>query len=226
MKSFITIAFIVFFTMRCFAQDHSTQSLQKFTELKVYDRITVTLIKGGENRLLLSGENREDVNVFENNGVLTIKMGSDQFISSKTIAIKLYYTESLAVIDANENAKIISDGTLKGTKLEIKAQEAGIVSLALDMEYVMVKCNSSSETTIIGTTQVQDVSVNTGGKVYHKELFAKETNVTVLAGGHAEVHGTEKVIAKVKAGGFIVVYGKPKIIEKDDTFGGKIEVSN
>jgi hypothetical protein len=186
----------------------------------------VTLIKGEENKLYLSGENREDVKVFENNGVLKITMDLDQFISSNTVAVELYYTEDLTIIDANENAKIISNGTLKGTKLEIKVQESGIVSLVLDMEYVLVKCNTGSEITLSGTTIIQDVSVNTGGKVYHKELFAKETSVTVLGGGYAEVHGTEKVIAKVKAGGSIKVYGKPKIMDKDDTFGGKIAVMN
>jgi hypothetical protein len=174
--------------------------------------------------LYLSGENQEDVKIFENNGVLKITMDLDQFISSNTVDVELYYTEALTIIDANENAKIISNAPLKGEKLEIKAQESGIVSLALDMEYVLVKCNTGSETTLTGTSKIQDVSVNTGGKVYHKELLVKETSVTVLGGGHAEIHGTEKVIARVKAGGSIEVYGKPRIIEKDATFGGNILV--
>jgi len=66
--------------------------------------------------------------------------------------------------------------------------------------------------------------VNTGGKIYNKQLNTQQTTVVVNAGGRADVNASEKVDAKVRAGGSIYIYGNPKEIDKDKVFGGKIEV--
>ena len=220
--------FTLFFcsTLFSFAQSTATIPLQKFTELKVYDRITVNLIKGLENKLVLSGEVKEDVSITQNNGLLKVKMGINEFLSGNTVNAKLYYTEELTVIDANENARIISSGTIKSSTIEIKSQEAAIITLNLNVATVIAKSTSGSELKLSGTTDHQDANINTGGKIYNKGLQSKTTSVIVLGGGIAEVYASDKVIAKVKAGGSIHVYGNPKTIDKDDTFGGKIEFNN
>ena len=222
------LIFTLFFcsTLFSFAQSTATIPLQKFTELKVYDRITVNLIKGLENKLVLSGEVKEDVSITQNNGLLKVKMGINEFLSGNTVNAKLYYTEELTVIDANENARIISNGTIKSSTIEIKSQEAAIITLNLNVATVIAKSTSGSELKLSGTTDHQDANINTGGKIYNKGLQSKTTSVIVLGGGIAEVYASDKVIAKVKAGGSIHVYGNPKTIDKDDTFGGKIEFNN
>lgn len=222
------LIFTLFFcsTLFSFAQSTATIPLQKFTELKVYDRITVNLIKGLENKLVLSGEVKEDVSITQNNGLLKVKMGINEFLSGNTVNAKLYYTEELTVIDANENARIISSGTIKSSTIEIKSQEAAIITLNLNVATVIAKSTSGSELKLSGTTDHQDANINTGGKIYNKGLQSKTTSVIVLGGGIAEVYASDKVIAKVKAGGSIHVYGNPKTIDKDDTFGGKIEFNN
>lgn len=207
----------------CRSQETTTVPLAQFTEIKVYDFISVTLVPGEDNKLVLNSEDREIVQVLESNGVVKLKMAYSQFLS-KLIPVQLYYKEPLTVIDANTNAKIISEAIFKGVEIEIMAQEAAYISLVLDTEFTSVKGTAGSEIHLIGTSKVQDIYVNTGGMVYCKGLSGKETRAMVLAGGYAEVHGTEKVVTKVKAGSTIIVYGNPKKLEKDLTFGGKIEV--
>lgn len=224
MKPIITTFFIFFSILTCLAQSLSIKSLQKFTEVKVYDRISVTLIKDTENKLTIDGENKEDVSIIENNGQLKIKMALNEFLSGNTVNVKLYYTEVLTVIDANENARIVSMNSINGATLEVRAQEAGVITLNIDVTTVTVKSTSGSEIKLSGITNLQDATINTGGKLYNKGLKSKNTTVTVLAGGHAEIYATEKAVAKVKAGGTIVINGDPKIINRDDTFGGTIKV--
>lgn len=226
MKYLLTISFFMGSLLICLAQGDTMQTLLQFTELKVYDRITVHLVKGEKNKLTIAAKDKNEVKILQNNGVLKIKRSSDQLISRDAIDILLYYTESLTVLDANENAKITSKGPVESPKIEIKAQAAGYIVLELASASTIIKSASGSEVSLTGTSKVQDVTVNTGGKVYNKGLFTKETTVRVLAGGHAEIHGSDKVIAKVKAGGVILVYGDPKSLEKENTFGGKIESMN
>jgi len=225
MKPILIITFFICSTLTCFAQSTSTIPLDKFTEVKVYDRITVNLIKGKENKLELSGDDKEDVSITQTNGLLKIKMAINETLSGNTVNAKLFYTEELSVIDANENARIVSTGMIKSSTIEIRSQEAAIITLNIDAATVIAKSTSGSEIKLSGTTDIQNATINTGGKLFNKNLKSKSTTVTVLAGGHAEVYATEKIVAKVKAGGSILVGGNPKIIDTDDTFGGKIKIN-
>lgn len=207
-----------------FAQKEKTQQLEKFTEVKAYDRIVVTLVKGNENKIVISGDDKDEVSISNKNGLLKIRMKFDNFMDGGEAKATLYYTEVLTLIDANENAKIKSDETIKGDRVEVKTQEGGQIDLKIDLADVFCKSISGGEITLNGTAKTQEILINTGGKVYNKNLNTTDTNVVVNAGGRAEVKATENVVAKVRAGGAIYIYGNPKEVKKDKVFGGKIQV--
>ncbi len=205
-------------------QKSNTKELEKFTELKAYDRIVVTLVKGSENKLVITGDEKDEVEVDNDRGLLKIKMEFDNFLEGREAKATLYYTETLTLIDANENAKIVSEETLNGDRVEIKTQEGGKIDLKVNLEDLYTKSISGGEVTLTGTAKNQEVMVNTGGKAYNKKLDTEQTVVTVNAGGRADIKASEKVKAKVRAGGSIYVYGNPQTVDSDKVFGGKIEI--
>lgn len=207
-----------------FGQRSTTIELEDFTELKVYDRIIVTLVKSDENKLVITGDDKDEVEISEKGDLLKIKMEFDNFLDGNEAKATLFYNQELSLIDANENAKIVSKETYQGKKTDIRGQEGGVIDLKLAVDYVYVRAISGSEITLTGKSNEQEITVNTGGKVYNKELNTSNTTVTVLAGGRADVKASSKVVAKVKAGGSIYIYGNPKNIEKNKVFGGKIKV--
>ena len=219
------ITFLIFLiTATTFGQRSHAISLESFTALKVYDRIEVSLVKSDENRIVISGDNKNEVAISQNEGLLKIKMELDNFLQGNNVKAILYYTEELQLLDANENAKIISTEVYKGTKADIRGQEGGIVVLKVALDFVNIRAISGSEITLTGQSTVQEIAVNTGGKVYNETLDTSETIVTVLAGGSAHVKASSKVIAKVKAGGIISIYGNPESIESNKVFGGTIKI--
>lgn len=221
----LSVALIfLFFSMSILAQKSNTKELEKFTELKAYDRIVVTLVKGSENKLVITGDDKDEVEVDNDRGLLKIKMEFDNFLDGDEAKATLYYTETLTLIDANENAKIMSDETVKGARMEIKTQEGGKIDLKVNLEDVYTKSVTGGEVTLTGSAKKQEVNVNTGGKTYNKNLDTEETTVNVKAGGRADVKASQKVIAKVRAGGSIYVCGNPKLVDSDKLFGGKIEI--
>ncbi|MFX0558533.1 head GIN domain-containing protein [Maribacter sp. CXY002] len=222
MKKYLPSIILLLISTSCLAQSTNTKTLDKFKELKVYDRIIVALVKSNENKLVISGDDKDEVNISNKNGLLKIKMAFDNFMDGDEAKATLYYTEELTLLDVNENAKIISDETFKGNSVEIKGQEGGIIDLKVDLDNVFIRSVSGSEITLTGKSNKQEISVNTGGKAYNKDLNTKETVVTVMAGGRADVRATDAINAKVKAGGSIYIHGKPKNISKDKVFGGKI----
>ena len=212
------------FSGSLFAQKANTKTLEKFTELKAYDRIVVTLVKSSENKLVITGDDKDEVNISNKNGLLKIKMEFDNFMDGDEAKATLYYTEDLALIDANENAKINSEEVLKQNgRIEIKTQEGGKIDLKVALNDLYTKSISGGEVTLNGSANTQEVMVNTGGKIYNKQLETKETVVVVNAGGRADIKASDKVEAKVRAGGSIYIYGSPREIQKDKVFGGKIK---
>ncbi|SHJ39936.1 Putative auto-transporter adhesin, head GIN domain [Maribacter aquivivus] len=224
MKSILLFACIFFSTLNAVAQGIATVPLEKYTELRVYDRISVTLVKGEENKIEISAENKKDLSITENDGRLRLKMCSGESVLNSILNIKLFYTDALSVIDANKNSRIISTGLVIGNDLAIEAQDASTITLNIAYNNVSAKSISGSEIKLSGTSRNQEVMINTGGRLFNKGLKTKRSTVIVLSGGSAEVYASEAVIAKVKAGGSITVYGNPKSVDKDDTFGGKIAI--
>ena len=224
MKNTITTLVLLLFAFNSFAQKEKTKQLEKFTQVKVYDRIVVKLVKSDKNKIVLSGDDQDEVSISNKNGLLKIRMEFDNFMDGDEAMATVYYTESLTLIDANENAKIKSDETIIGERVEIKAQEGGHIDLRIETADLYAKSISGSEVTLTGKATIQKIMVNTGGKIYNKELNTNETTVVVNAGGRAYVKASEKVKAKVRAGGSIYIYGNPKDVDRDKVFGGKIQI--
>lgn len=224
MKSYITLLIMTFISLNVMGQKASTKQLDKFNQVKAYDRIVVTLVKSNENKIVITGDDQDEVNISNKNGLLKIRMEFDNFLDGDEAKATLYYTEDLTLIDANENAKIKSDEILKGDRIEIKAQEGGHVDLEVNLADLYTKSISGGEITLTGKAKIQEVMVNTGGKVYNKGLDTDDTTVVVNAGGRADVKASERVKAKVRAGGSIYIYGNPKDVDRDKVFGGKIKI--
>ncbi|WP_340157974.1 DUF2807 domain-containing protein [uncultured Maribacter sp.] len=223
MKSLLFFT-MLFCTTLLVAQNNAVIPLENFTELQVYDRISVTLVKGEDNKIEIPLEHKKDLSITENDARLRLKMCSGESVLNSTLSLKLYYTEALSIIDAKKNSRIISTGLVIGTDLAIEAQDASTITLNIAYNNVSAKSTSGSEIKLSGTSTNQEVMIKTGGKLFNKGLKTKNSTVIVLSGGSAEVYTSEAVIAKVKAGGSITVYGNPKSVDKDDTFGGKIAI--
>ncbi len=224
MKQLILILMISLPSFNVFAQKEITVELEKFTEIKAFDRIQVTLVKSNENKVVITGEDRDEVEVTNKNGLLKIRMELGNHMDGGDIEAKVYYSENLSLIDSNENAKINSDDTLTGDVSRIAVQEGGKVGLKVNIDELEIKSTSGGEITLTGNAKTQEVVANAGGKVFNEKLNTEQTTVTVNAGGRADVNASDKVTAKVRAGGTINIYGNPKEVDKNKVFGGKIKI--
>ncbi len=219
------MAFVVLMTaFSALAQEKTTKDIEKFTELKAFDQIRVTLIKSNKNQVVLTGEDQGDVDIENKKGLLKIKMDFENSMDGEDVEAKVYHTEELTLVDANEGAQISAEGTFKASETRIAVQEGGKVKMKIDVENLTVKSTSGSVVTLTGSCINQEVVANAGGKVYNEELGSETTKVTVNAGGAAEINASVLADAKVRAGGNIAIHGNPKKIERDKVFGGKIRV--
>lgn len=204
------------------AQKNSTQDLTPFTEVKAFDGLSVNLIKSDVNKAVVSGESVEKVAIVNNDGVLKIRMQLDKIFSGYRTFVDLYYTEKLVIIDVNEDARISSKETIIQDVLELKAQEGGEIAITAEVEQLLIKTVTGGVIVTTGTSDLQDVAINTGGIYEGKALKTKFSTINVNAGSRAEIYASDYVKATVKAGGEVMVYGNPKKMDEKTVFGGTV----
>jgi hypothetical protein len=198
-----------------------TRDLGEFSAIKIYDRLTVSLILSSENKIIITGNREGEVEVVNNNGELKLRMPFPKLLSGEDISVKLYFKniESIAV---SEGSQVSSEAKFKQTIMDLNAREGAEIKIDLDVEKVNVKAVTGGIIELSGQASNQDVTLMTGGILKSKELETSQTTISVSAGGNAEVYATTLVDAKVRAGGSIYIYGSPKQINRETLFGGTI----
>ncbi len=199
-----------------------TQELDSFTEIKAFDGLSVNLIKSDVNRAVITGANTSKVAIVNNDGVLKLRMQIGKIFSGYRTFVDLYYTEKIVIIDVNEDARISSEDVITQDILELKAQEGGELSVKAAVEQILIKAVTGGVVMASGSSDLQDVAINTGGIYEGKNLKTKFSTINVNAGSKAEINATNYVNASVKAGGEVIVYGNPAKMEEKTVFGGRI----
>lgn len=220
MKKLILIA-ILCISALSFSQE--TTDVGDFSELKVYDLITVKLVPSIENKVVVEGRNTEYVKTINESGVLKIRMELEERFDGSATTVTVYF-KNISILDANEGAEINCESEIQETSLALKAQEGGKINVTIATENLDVKSVSGGKINAKGTTKKQDVNINSGGIYEAIDLISTEAYVNVTAGGSATIYTTEKIDAKVTAGGYITIHGNPKEVKKKKLAGGKIEI--
>lgn len=199
-----------------------TKELGEFDTVKVYDKLSVTLVPSSENKIVIKGARETELEAVNKNGILKLRMPFPKLLSGNDLDVTLYY-KRLELIDVNEGATVSSKETIKATSFKVSAQEGGKINVDLDVDKLKVSSVSGGEITVTGKADNLDAGLGAGGYFLGSKLATSQTKVSVSAGGKADVNASTLVDAKVSAGGSIYIYGKPKQINQKTVFGGKIE---
>lgn len=222
MKNTIVILVLGLCTF-CFAQNPKSIDIGEFSEIKVFDRMMVNLIQSDVNKVVIKGEDIEDVVVLNKNGKLKIRMEFEKIFDGDRTFVEVYHT-GLEIIDANEGAQVFANEMIEQDYIELSAQEGARIDVGLNVEFLEAKAVTGGRIVIRGKSVEQKVDINTGGIYDARGLETETTMIKVMAGGEATVFATVKAEVKVRAGGDIDIYGNPKEVIKNTFVGGRINV--
>lgn len=201
------------------------KSVGDFKIVKVYDLIAVNLIESNENKVLVKGDNVDDIQIVNKNGTLKIRMALDKIFHGEDTFVEVYY-KNIAVIDGNEGAQITVNETLNQEMIELRTQEGAKIKVGLDVQDVVVRCVTGGIVEAAGKTNAQEVVLNTGGVFEGKPLVSKRGTVKITAGGEAAMHTSDAIDISIRAGGDVVVYGNPKEVNKNTFAGGRVQIKD
>lgn len=192
-----------------------------FTKVTSFDRIDVLLIYGDENKVIINGNNSDEVELINKNGELKIRMPLTKLLDGDNISVTVYY-KNLTAVEANEGSRIACNESIKSTSFDIIVKEGSEVKLILDSEMLKARVTNGSKLELQGSAKNQIVLLNSGGIFEASGFETNYTEITLKAGGRALIFANKVVDAKVRAGGSITISGNPKQINKDIIAGGTI----
>ncbi|MFD2788971.1 hypothetical protein KCTC52924_00461 [Arenibacter antarcticus] len=223
-KSLVVLGvMLVSFTM--VSQRIVEKAVGDFNEIKVYDLIAVNLIKSDENKVLIKGDNADDLQLINKNGTLKIKMVLNKIFHGENTFVEVYFKE-IDLIDGNEGARITVNETLVQQSITLKTQEGAKIKVGLNVGQVDSRSVTGGIVEASGKTKNLKVVLNTGGIFEGKPLLSDKASVKITAAGEATIYATDKVDVNVKAGGDVVVYGNPKEVNKNTFAGGRVKIMN
>lgn len=222
MKFYITLIALIT-AATSFAQNPITRDVGDFTEVKVYDRIMVNLVRSDENKVVITGEDASQVQVINKNGKLKIRMDFGLIFNGNRTFVHVHYN-SLEIIDGNEGAEITSNELIEQDRIEIKMQEGAVIKVGLQVQEVKLRAVTGGVIMASGQAQRQEVTVNTGGHYEGEDLITESAHIFVQAGGEVEAYASKLADITIRAGGDVVVYGKPAEVKRKRTFGGRIKI--
>lgn len=222
MKSNYALIMLLVFGLGAFAQQKSASELKPFQELKVFDKIKVELLHDSQNRITISGPQKNEVAIVEKEGVLKLKMSLDNLWDEKDATkVTVYYT-SVETIDVNEGATVQIKDTLVQKSIRLSVQEGARISGKIVVDKLISKAVTGGTIEVSGFSKNQDITIKAGGQYETQKLVTDSTHVSISAGGRASVNAKMFVKANTTAGGTIKIYGSPKFIDSKKVFGGKI----
>jgi hypothetical protein len=221
MKYFIIILAIAF-SLNSNAQESIEKSIGEFSTVKVFDLIHLKMIESQENKIVISGKNRKDVEVVNNNGKLKIRMTLRESYDGNDTVVQLYYT-TVDAIDANEGAKVTIETPIKQYEIDLRTQEGAEITASLETTYANFRAVTGGIINVTGSSKNQDISIYTGGIFNGEDFVTKQTEVSINAAGEAYIHAKDFVSVRIKAGGNVYIYGKPKEVDESTILGGKIK---
>jgi len=219
----VSTFFLALVCTHAFSQRIIDREVGAFNEIKVFDLIEVNLIKSDENRILIKGQNVDDIRYVNKNGVLKLRMQLEKKFRGEDTLIEVYYTD-MDVIDANEGATIVCNELVDQHSLELRAQEGAQIRVGFKVDDVDVRAVTGGIVTASGLAKRQSIVLNTGGVFEGRNLKTSESSVKISAGGEAALSATDKVDIDVKAGGDVYVYGNPAEVNKNTLVGGRIYI--
>jgi len=224
MKYFYTFL-ICLASLSSFGQRTVSQDVGDFSAIKVFDLIEVNMIQSDVNRVVIKGDNVDDVKVMNMDGLLKLRMQLEKRFDGNNTFVEVHFTD-IELIDANEGAHIVLNEMVNQNTLELRAQEGGRIKIGLDVNHIKTKAVTGGIVEISGTADSQEIVLTTGGIFEGKELETKDTEIKITAAGEAEIFASERAKVRVTAGGDVHIYGNPKKVDKKNFAGGRIYIMN
>lgn len=202
------------------------RNVRDFDAIKASQAIDVYLKPGAKQsvRVEVKGIDLDEVLTEVSGGRLKIYLDDGRH---RNHSVKVYVTfVKLTDISASSAATIISDGTIKGDRLDVSVSSAADIEIDVDVNELEASAGSAGDIELSGYAKYIDASASSAGGVDAYDLKAKQVRARASSGGGVKVFATEEIDARASSGGSVRYRGNPARSQTDSGSGGSVRRSN
>ncbi|MEM6358638.1 MAG: head GIN domain-containing protein [Bacteroidota bacterium] len=217
--------FIVSLATVLIAQSEN-RDVREFEAIKASQAIDVYLKPGSKEAVKVEarGIDLDEVLTEVSGGRLKIYLDDGRH---RNHTVKVYVTfVKLEDISASSAATIISNGTIKGDRLDLSVSSAADIEIDVDVDEIDASASSAGDIELSGSAKYINASASSAGGVDAYDLEAKQVRARASSGGGVKVFATDEIDARASSGGSIRYRGNPARSQTDSGSGGSVRRSN
>ncbi len=219
----LLFVFTLFFTLQTVKAQKSI-NLESFNQLMIKGNLEVKLVKGDQPNLII--ERGEDHRVsYEFKGGQLVISHSELFKYKSyrdfPIQVELTYSD-LRAIDIRAGAKVRSEGSFTGTRLDIHVGSGGQLKADIQTEKVDVDVAEGSVADLTGRVKRFTGVAASGGRMEAFDVASEDSRVRAKTGGVVQVTAFKSLEAQAHTGGDISYKGRPDQLVVNDNLGGSV----
>ncbi|MGM0635734.1 MAG: head GIN domain-containing protein [Bacteroidota bacterium] len=212
-----------FYCISVFSQERVETISETFNKVKISSGIIAEVYPNStENKVVISGVDRDEINVRIRRDELRISLPLNHLFSNSDTDIKIYVS-GVETFEATSSAELKLMNKIEQNTLHFKAVESAIIYGEIEVEKLHIQVQTNGGIQLKGRSATQDVLIKTGGEYDGEHLKTNSTTVEISYGGEAKVRAKQECFAKITAGGEISVYGNPKTLEENTKLGGMVK---
>ncbi|MEM7109891.1 MAG: head GIN domain-containing protein [Bacteroidota bacterium] len=224
LKSTFTLLF-VFSIVIAHAQSEERR-VRAFDAIKASQGIDVYLKPGSTESVRVEADNIDLDRIYTevSGSRLKIYLEDGRY---RNHSVKVYVTfVELDDISASSAATVISNGTIKGDKLDLSVSSAADIEVDVDVNEIDASATSAGDIELSGRTKFINASASSAGGIDAYDLEAKQVRARTSSAAGVKVYVTDEIDARASSGGSIRYRGNPERSQTDSSSGGSVRRSN
>jgi len=208
-----------------FAQVNSeTRKVGSFESIKVGNSIDVRLTQGDKESVLVTAEGVALNEVITNisGGVLKIGLDQFKFRTKVKVTVKVTYVR-LHRIEVSTAASVLADKPIKTESLELEANTASSIEIAIDADKVIIEAATASDVILSGNVRQLNVVTETSSNVDASQLKTNKATAKANTASGIRLFVTEDLTAEAKTAATIRYRGNPARSNTSSTTAGTIK---
>lgn len=201
-----------------------TRKVSNFESISVRNAIDVRLTKGDQESVRIAAEGMSPSNVETNVSGRVLKIELDQFKFRTKVKVTVYVTYvNLSRIEVSMAAGVLADQPIKTESLELEANTASSIEIAVDTDKVLVEAETASDVILSGSTRQLNVITETSSNVDASQLKANKATAESNTASGIRLFVTEDLTAEAKTASTIRYRGNPSRRNTSSNTAGNIK---
>ena len=201
-----------------------TRKVSSFESISVRNAIDVRLSKGDQESVRIAAEGMSPSNVETNVSGRVLKIELDQFKFRTKVKVTVYVTYvNLSRIEVSMAAGVLADQPIKTESLELEANTASSIEIAVDADKVLVEAETASVVILSGNTRQLNVITETSSNVDASQLKANKATAEANTASGIRLFVTDDLMAEAKTASTIRYRGNPARRNTSSNTAGNIK---